>query len=276
MENRITFTFPLAETFIKRKWRPSFKLIEPHLTDTIVATLVSIMDNDTKGHEFDIKIFSALINHYNPNVYVESSFKKENVSLNIHYTEKVRDRISIHSNLLKEKLTSDLPKSSTGNGLVKCVEFSDKLVLEFNTNEVANSNPIDQKVTILKTLFHTANGLYLPFATHIHKSEGKDWNDDLRASKKLEYQKTENIQPTAMNIGDKIKLKTPKGPEGATNVGTIKAIQPKSVECDFGLNYTYAIPFSAIGLHFKQSISLTREKKNEKLKKNNNLQNYTV
>ncbi|PIB31465.1 hypothetical protein BFP75_01575 [Maribacter sp. 4G9] len=250
-------------------------LTEPQLKNN-EATLVSIMDNDAKGHEFDIKIFSALINHYNPNVYVESSFKNDNVSLNIHYTEKVRSRISVHRNLLNDKLTSDIPKDNTDNGLVKCIGFSDKLVLEFNTNAIAHTDQTEQKGSILKTLMDTVNGLYLPFPTQIHKSEGKDWNDDLRASKKLKYQKTENIQPAAMNIGDKIKLKTTKGPEGGTNVGTIKAVQHKSVECDFGLNYTYAIPFSAIGLHLKRRTSLTPEKKDEKLNKNNNLQNLSV
>lgn len=255
------------ETFIQHS--------EPYLKNNGLA-LVSIMDNDTKGHEFDIKIFSALINHFNPNVYIASSFKNDNVSLNIHYTENVRSRISVHCNLLNDKLTLDTPKDNTANGLVKCIGFSDKLVLEFNTNAIAHTDQTEQKRFVLKTLMDTVNGLYLPFPTHIHKSEGKDWNDDLQTSKKLKYDKTENIQPMTMDVGDKIKLKTAKGPEGATNVGTIKAIQRKSLECDFGLNYTYAIPFSAIELHLKRRTSLTPEKKNEKLNKNNNLQNLSV
>ena len=270
-----TFYVSFGGNVYQEKLQAFIQLTETHLKNNGPA-LVSIMDNDTKGHEFDIRIFSALINHYNANVYVESSFKNDNISLNIHYTEKVRNRISLHRDLLNEKLITDIQEDNPADGLVRCVGFSDKLVLEFNTNELANTNHIGQKGTILKTLLDTVNGLYLPFLTHIHKSEGKDWNDDLRASKKLKYQKTENIEPAAMNIGDKIKLKTPKGPEGVTNVGTIKALHPKSVECDFGLNYTYAIPFSAIELHFKQRASLISEKKNEKLKKNNNLQNHIV
>ena len=251
------------------------QLTEPFLKTNDIS-LVSIMDNDIKGHEFDLKVFTSLINRYNPNIYVESSFRANKVCLNIHYTEKVRGQLARHATILSEKLTSDLGKDDLVSGLGTCVAFSDKILLEFSLPEVMNTYPIEQEKNVFKTLVDTMNGLYLPFATNIHKSNGKDWNDDLRASKKAKYVKMDTVIPKTLTIGDKIELKTLKGPEGTTNIGTIKIINGKSLECDFGLKYTYAVPFSAIGAHLKKTIAPVVEKGTKELQKNNNIQNHIL
>jgi hypothetical protein len=119
--------------------------------------------------------------------------------------------------------------------------------------------------------------LYLPFKIQLHKSEGKDWNDDLRDSKKEKYRKAEVVLQQDIAIGDKIELTTAKGPEGSSNVGIVMAIKNNSLECDFGLSFTYAIPYTAIQAHFKKYTIPIKELDIKNLKtnfKNNNLQNY--
>ena len=71
-----------------------------------------------------------------------------------------------------------------------------------------------------------------------------------------------------MGIGDQIELKTTKGPEGASNLGIIKSINSNSVECDFGLEYNYTIPFSEIRTFLKKNTALTPEKKKTEIQKN--------
>lgn len=86
----------------------------------------------------------------------------------------------------------------------------------------------------------------------------------------------DEVVPNVIAVGDKIELHTAKGPEGGTNQGLVKSIKKNGVVCDFGLNYTYAIPYSAIHSHFKKSTAKLFEWDNETSKtnsKNNNLQN---
>ncbi|ASV32354.1 MULTISPECIES: toprim domain-containing protein [Maribacter] len=251
------------------------QLIEPIL-QTKKTELISITDNDLKGHEFDLKIFTAVINRYNPNIYIETAFRSGKVSMGIHYTEKVRGQLSHHTTILNKKLTSDIEKDYLVFDLVRCVGFSDKILLEFSLNEVVNTPHIEQKQNVFKTLLNMVNALYLPFQTDLHKSQGKDWNDDLCASKSITYLKMDAVVPNVIAVGDKIELHTTKGPEGGTNQGLVKSIKKNSVVCDFGLNYTYAIPYSAIHSHFKKSAAQVIEQGSEKSKmnsKNNTLQN---
>jgi len=254
------------------------QLIEPYLK-TKTIDLVSIMDNDTSGHEFDLKVFTAVINHYNKNVYIESSIRRDIINLHIHYTEGVRHRISKHKDLIHKGLTSDMKTDNHVLDLVKCVVFSDKLILEFPLIETIKAKHIEQKGSVFHTLINTVNSLYLPFKTSMHKSLGKDWNDDLRESKKIKYLKMEKVFQNKLTVGDKIELNTIKGPEGTTNQGIIKAINEKGIECDFGLHYTYAIPYSAIAFHFKKITPENGVKENitlDKNSKNVNLQTHTL
>ncbi len=251
------------------------------LTEPLLATksvgLVSIMDNDSTGHQYDIKVFTAVINRFNPNIYMETSFRQDNVSMNIHYTEKIRGLITSHVTILNEKLTSDLRKDDLVFDPVRCTGFSDKILLEFSLSGAVGTYHIEKRTNVFKTLIDTINALYLPFPMNIHKSQGKDWNEDLIAFKKMKYLKMPVVDPNAFSLGDKIELNSSKGPEGTINQGIIKTIKSNGVECDFGLQYTYAIPFSAIKEHCKKIVSQHIEHKGGKFNtsnKNNNLQNH--
>ncbi|MCM4173057.1 hypothetical protein DHD32_16350 [Arenibacter sp. TNZ] len=248
------------------------QLTEPYLKKNVVS-LVSIMDNDIKGFEFDLKLFTNLINRFNSNVYMDSSYSHGNVSLTITYNSKVEVQLSNHITLLEEKLMSLLEWDKHMSNSIKWVRSTHKIVLDFSLLEIINANQLDGEKNLFKSLIETINGLYLTFPSTIHKSKGKDWNDDLMDSKKTKYVKMETVCRDVMEIGDQIELKTTKGPEGAPNLGIIKAINSNSVECDFGLKFNYTIPFSEIRAHLKKNAPLTPEKKKGEIKKNNNLQN---
>ena len=248
------------------------QLTEPYLKTNSVS-MISIMDNDIKGFEFDLKLFSSLINRFNPNVYLESSYSHGNVRLTINNTSEVGVQLTNHITLLEEKLTSQLGWDKLMSNSIEWVRSTDRIILEFSLAEVFNTIHIDVEKNLFKSLLETINELYLPFKATIHKSKGKDWNDDLRDSKKAKYVKMETVSADVMVIGDQIELKTTKGPEGAPNLGIIKSINSNSVECDFGLKFSYTIPFSEIRAHLKKNAPLTPEKKKWEIKNNNNLQN---
>lgn len=244
-----------------------------------MADLVSIMDNDTAGNEFDLKVFIAVINYYNKNVHIESSIRTDIVNLHIHYTEASRNHIAKHKDLLHEGLTSTMKSNDSTLDMVKSVVFSDTLLLEFPLKETINQQHMEQNGSVFHTLLIAMNALYLPFKTSIHKSQGKDWNDDLRESKKINYLKMESVEQNNLNVGDKIELNTLKGPEGASNQGIVKSISENGVECDFGLHFTYAIPYSSIAFHFKKITAEHIMKENNPLEKNSknvNLQTHTL
>lgn len=248
------------------------QLIEPYLKTNMVS-MISIMDNDIKGFEFDLKLFTYLITRFNPNVYLESSYSHGNVSLTFNYTSKVEVQLSNHITLLEEKLTSQLGRDKLMSNSIEWVRSTDRITLEFSLAEVFNTIHIDGEKNLFKILLETINELYLPFKATIHKSKGKDWNDDLRDSKKVKYVKMETLNPNAMAIGDQIELKTTIGSNDALYVGIIKAVHNNSVECDFGLEYNYTIPLNEISAHLKKKATLASEKGNDRIKKNNNLQN---
>lgn len=269
------FYISLGGNVYKEKLHFFAQRIEPMLQYKGIE-LISIMDNDSAGHVFDLKVFTSVINHCNSGIYAETSFRNDSVGLRFHYTEKIRHRISAHKELFEESLTAGIRRGHPVFGLVRCVGFSDKLLLEFELNEAIRAVPVGQRQSVFKTLLDTINSLYLPFSASIHKSRGKDWNDDLRASKKTKFVEMETVIPKDLAIGDKIGLNRAKGPEGTTNKGLIIALKPNSVECDFGLAYTYAIPYSSIGAHYKSTNGLPTGSTTEIKKKNNNLQNHML
>ncbi|MBC7000349.1 DUF3991 domain-containing protein [Cytophaga sp. FL35] len=257
----------------REKLQHFLQLVRPMLTNESTR-LISILDNDLKGREFDLKVFAALINEYNPNVNIETAFRSENACLRIHYTEKTRGRLPLHTEILNEKLTSDISKHGLVFGPVRCVGFSDKILLEFSLHEMANVTRSKQNA--FKTILDTINALYLPFGADLHKSQSKDWNDDLKATKKEKYVRMETVQRQKIAVDDKIELYTANGPEDGTNQGIVKSIKENGLECDFGLRYTYAIPYSAVKVHLRRRTAQVYEKSDQKSKinsKNNNLQN---
>ena len=248
------------------------QLTEDYLKSNGVS-LASIMDNDIKGFEFDLKLFTNLINRFNQNVYVECSFSHGNVSLTINYTSKVEVQLSNPITLLEEKLRPLQELDKLMSNSIEWVKFTDKIVLELSLPKIINVNQLDGGKNLFKSLIETISELYLPFKATIHKSNGKDWNDDLRDSKKTKFIKMETVSADVMRIGDQIELKTTKGPEGAPNLGIIKVINSNSVECDFGLEFNYTIPFSEIRTLLKNNAPLTPENKKGEIKNDNNLQN---
>ncbi len=155
------------------------KLIEPMIKNKGIE-LRSIMDNDLKGLEFDIKVFSALINRFNPNISIETSFGNGKTSMNIHYSGKAIRSLNHHSRLLDEKLISVFGEEKPQMDQTTCLKLPDKLLLEFPLKRLANTVTFGKKTNALETIPNTINALYLPFQTSIHRSNGKDWNDDLR------------------------------------------------------------------------------------------------
>ena len=152
------------------------------------------MDNDLKGQEFDIKVFSALINRYNPNITIETSIKQDGISLNIQYSKKVSGSLNHHAAILEEKLTQD-KKEAHSLDRANWFESAIKLQMGFPMNELAV--PVRQKPETAGILLRTINALYLPFPTNIHKSAGKDWNDDLREYKE---KKNKALKTTVNNL----------------------------------------------------------------------------
>lgn len=214
---------------------------------------VSIMDNDRAGHEYDIKIFSALINHWNTNVYLETGFKGDKITIRVHYTEGVQDELSLDKTRIENHLKTSIGFDGFDSRLVRMAAFADKLVFEFSLKELTNTFDIrDKGQNALQVLLGKINSLYLPFDAVIHDSVGKDWNEDLKASKRSKYIKLGQVDAGIVRIGDKIELKTAKGPEGSKNQGIVREIKKNGFLCDFGLKYSYAIPFSAIRSHYKK------------------------
>ncbi len=230
------------------------QLTQPYLGNKKVG-LISVMDNDRVGQEFDIKVLSSLVNRNHSNVYIEYTFKQGTITLTAHYVESHRKRIAQDKNSIEANLISNAESNGLPVSTVKSIAFSDKLVLEFSLDKLKG-----KQNTPSKPILETMGKLYLSFKFAIHKSNGKDWNEDLRESKKNSFTISSKVVPGRMKIGDKIELKTETGPEGATNQGVIVAIKRNGVECDFGLKHTYLIPFTAIHKHFRKTNIRTKTK----------------
>ncbi len=158
------------------------ELIKPFVNGKNVRFL-SIMDNDDAGREFDVKVLSILVNEFHPHVYFENTFRQGSVQLKAHYVGAHRKRISRDKSSIDAILRSHFQNIGLPLDLVRPVAFSDKLVLEFSLDELSSTSGLQDKNTF-KLLLETIGKLYLPFSFALNKSNGKDWNDDLRESKK--------------------------------------------------------------------------------------------
>jgi predicted heme/steroid binding protein len=224
-----------------------YELITPFLSRKGIQ-LVSIFDNDATGHRFDVQVFTKLINAMAKGVYIENKVNQERISMNIHYHMDHRGQMVYDARIIEDSVGKALPK---GQGF-KTILFSDKLALEFSMPESKPTTPIDLQISkVLRSFLTTLGGLYLPVEVQIMKSMGKDWNDDLKSSKKERYEQLGNVNPDRIHRGDKIVLKTKNGPEGAPNEGIVEEIRATGVLVDFGLRYSYMIPFRAIRTHLR-------------------------
>jgi len=157
-----------------------YQLIQPIISDDKVA-LISIMDNDVAGHQYDLTVFSKLINELNANVYFETSFKNGIVTIKIHYNEGIREQISIDN----QKLETVLKTFVNGKNSIENIVFADKLLLEFSLPKLIEAKLASANNTNeFNVLMLTLNKLYLHTDTQILKSKGKDWNQDLIDLKK--------------------------------------------------------------------------------------------
>lgn len=59
------------------------------------------------------------------------------------------------------------------------------------------------------------------------------------------------LDSSQIQKGDKIVLKTTYGPENSVNSGIVEEVSAKGVLTNFGLKYSYRIPFSSIKIHLK-------------------------
>lgn len=61
----------------------------------------------------------------------------------------------------------------------------------------------------------------------------------------------DNVDPNQIQKRDKIILKTIYGPEDSANNGIVERVSSKGILTNFGLTYSYLIPFNAIKTHLK-------------------------
>lgn len=246
------------------------KLIEPFLENEKIQ-LISAMDNDKAGRESDLKVLPTLINQCSSKVHIEYSLKRGRVNLAMHYVEGHRTQISLDKSAIDETLKSSFMKNNPSLNSVRTAAFSDKLVLEFSLEELANTfQTVDNSKNTFKTLLEFIGNLYLPYKLKIQKSKGKDWNDDLMEYKNAKFMAMTRVLPMKMAVGDKIELKNGPGPEGNKNQGIIVRIKQNGMECDFGTNHTYHIPFTAIKIHYKKiGVNNTKSTRNTIKKKSN-------
>ncbi len=224
-----------------------YELIAPFLS-TKGIQLVSIFDNDATGHRFDVQIFTRLINGTAKGVYIENRISRERVSMNIHYHGNRLGQMARDARTIEDSVGEAFPE---GQGF-KTILFSDKLAIEFSIPGSRSTTTSDPRMAkALRAFLTTFGDLYLPVKIRIIKSKGKDWNEDLKSTKKEKYEQLRTVDTDRICQGDKIVLKTRSGPEGAPNEGIVEEIHPTGVLANFGLRYSYMIPFHAIGAHLR-------------------------
>lgn len=244
------FYISFGGNIYKEKLDFFYQLIAPIISQNNIE-LVSILDNDIAGFEYDIKVFTKVINELSFGIYFENSFKQGDITIKIHYNQNMRMHLASDSKFIEKVLRSNLPNNT--NDYMKNVVFSDKLILEFSIPELMKLEDNSLKNTnALQQLILALNELYLPIPANILKSKGKDWNEDLKNSKKKSnYQKMDKIDPNQIQKGDKIILKTIYGPEDSVNNGIVERVSAKGILTNFGLTHSYMIPFNAIKTHLK-------------------------
>ncbi|SFZ94859.1 Toprim-like [Flaviramulus basaltis] len=225
-----------------------YQLITPIISKKNTE-LVSIFDNDIAGYEYDLKVFTKMVNELAPGIYFENNYKQGVITIKIHYNADLRNQIGNDSKKIESFIKTDL----FNDHLIKNIVFLDKLLLEFSLSELikARCAPFEN-MNGFRALLLTLNKLYLPIETNILKSYGEDWNQDLKDSKKKgRFIAMNTIECNEIQHGDKIVLKTDCGPEGTINTGIVNSVRKSGVLADFGIRFLYLIPLNAIKTHLK-------------------------
>ncbi len=223
------------------------QLIAPFF-DSKKTVIKSIMDNDRKGFEFDIKLLTSLLNFHNQDLQAEVVFRRGDVDFSITYSDGSRQQLRTHVHSLAETTTT-----LEQGGWIQWIKTHDKVSWKFNIQKVMHV-PIKKGETHpFKALIETISKVYLPFHITIHKSIGKDWNDDLLNFLKEKFRKKEVGNASSMEVGDKVTLKYSVGHQNLDSIGTIVAINKDGISCQFGPGDTIMLPFGLIKRHFKQA-----------------------
>ena len=266
------FYVSFSGNLYREKLEIFISLFKKH-TESKKYEVISIMDNDRQGFEFDLSVFASLLNVTNQKVYLERNIIKGNVSMNFHYKESERLNISKDHLSIKSSLKKNLTNESLEKSKIKVLAFLDKLVIEFKLADLTQPK-MEEPTLMFKELMGILTERFLSFPFHIDKSNEKDWNDELLKTGRPRVLELLYRKKADVTVGDVIGLKTDKGPEGAANKGIVLKIRENSVLCDFGLQYSYAIPYSNIRYVYKSFQHDMDGKINTKKKsKNNNLQN---
>lgn len=176
------FYISFGGNIYKEKLDFFYQLIAPLISKKNIE-LVSILDNDIAGLEYDLQVFAKVINELSSGIYFENNFKQGVVTMKIHYDDSMHIHLESDSKFIDKILKLRL--SSGSKHLIKNTIFSDKLILEFSIPHLMalTHNPMEN-TTAFQQLLLTLNELYLTIPTNIFKSKGKDWNEDLKNSKK--------------------------------------------------------------------------------------------
>ena len=143
--------------------------------------IISAFDNDVSGYEFDLKVFSRLVNEFGNGVYFETKLKNSSVQLKIHYNQELRKKIAFDF----QKLHETISLGNTIDTIVRETIFLDKIMYEFSIPTLMETmRSKTKRRNMLDNLLLALNTTYFPMQTDIIKSKGKDWNQDLKDSKK--------------------------------------------------------------------------------------------
>ncbi|UWX54305.1 hypothetical protein NYZ99_15305 [Maribacter litopenaei] len=201
--------------------------------------LVSIMNHDLQGARFDLDIFSSLINHGENKVHIENTYEKHRWTVHIRYTHMELTHQQSHfgavTKALKAHEMSDV-----------CIQLKDSLLITLEVIDPRTNTLPPNRLELLRLLTLTLTTLYLKIPVNIHKSQHKDWNEDLKHTKQPGYELVPWNRDSQLKTGDRVYLKMTTGPEGTTRPGTVIKVMEKGVLCDFGLKTPYAIPFVQI------------------------------
>jgi len=252
-----------------------FSALVQKVTQGKSYSVQSIMDHDQKGFEFDLELFNTLSDSSGSMVYLESHILKGRVGLKFHYNENSRNAIGADEAFFRKHVGHPLLKADDGSPLVQFTRFAQRIVFEFQLNDLTKGFDTGERNLGFEFLVHKLAERYLDHPFKIEKSDAKDWNDELIRHKRPKTIVVPFKDKNAISLGDMIELKLAKGPEGSRNQGRVIEKRNTGVLCDFGLTYRYAIPYSGIKNIIKElkNTSKGTGKEFKNTFKNNNLQN---
>lgn len=267
-QEKSNWYFSFGGTFTKEKMDIFIETISQKLSENTEIKLVSITDNDKSGYEYDIKLYSRLISHFNKEVYLESSRNGNTMEVVIHYLDQELNNKTNDFVELKKGAFEFYQKN--GDNSAELVEFKDRIKFSFKYVAEGGKSIVEG----VDSLINKINEIYLPFSYGIEKSKSKDWNEQLKVQKKNKnFLRQDKVIDSRIMPGDRILLSSDKGPEGGKNEGIVIMRNKTSVEVDFGLRYSYNIPFKQIKVHYckreqqKDSLQETKEiTKNQSIK----------